>query len=60
MSQSPTIVKRVKPEIVSIEAIPDLKLIYPKAFPDERGFFSETYNMEDWANDLGFKEVIKQ
>ncbi|HBN49812.1 MULTISPECIES: dTDP-4-dehydrorhamnose 3,5-epimerase [Thalassospira] len=26
--------------------IPDIKLLYPKKFEDERGFFSETYNQK--------------
>lgn len=29
--------------------IPDVKLLYPKKFGDERGFFSETYNQEAFA-----------
>ncbi|GAA0631741.1 MULTISPECIES: dTDP-4-dehydrorhamnose 3,5-epimerase [Thalassospira] len=29
--------------------IPDVKLIFPKKFGDERGFFSETYNLEAFA-----------
>lgn len=29
--------------------IPDVKLLYPKKFGDERGFFSETYNQEAFS-----------
>ena len=35
-------------QIESLE-IPDIKMIFPKKFGDERGFFSETYNMEAFA-----------
>jgi dTDP-4-dehydrorhamnose 3,5-epimerase len=34
------------PEIRSL-AIPDVKLITPRIFRDERGYFSETYNRKD-------------
>lgn len=30
-------------------SIPDVKLLYPKKFGDERGFFSETYNQGTFA-----------
>uniref|UniRef100_A0A914ZMV2 dTDP-4-dehydrorhamnose 3,5-epimerase n=1 Tax=Parascaris univalens TaxID=6257 RepID=A0A914ZMV2_PARUN len=54
------VVKRAKVEIETIEDIPDLKLIRPKVFPDERGFFSESYNIDEWSKELGFNEVFKQ
>lgn len=54
------VVKRAKVEIETIEDIPDLKLIRPKVFPDERGFFSESYNIVEWSKQLGFSEVFKQ
>ena len=56
----PSIIKRVKPEIESIDSIPDLKLIRPKAFPDDRGFFVESYNVEEWKELLDFDETFKQ
>uniref|UniRef100_A0A914VFK9 dTDP-4-dehydrorhamnose 3,5-epimerase n=1 Tax=Plectus sambesii TaxID=2011161 RepID=A0A914VFK9_9BILA len=52
--------KRVKPEIESAPNIPDVKIIRPKLFPDERGFFSETYNDEEWSAMLGFDEKFHQ
>ena len=30
-------------------AIPEVKVITPKKFGDQRGFFSETYNRRDWV-----------
>ncbi len=54
------VVRRVRPEIETIPGIPDLKLIRPKIFPDERGFFSETYNVQEWATVLDYHEVFKQ
>lgn len=39
--------------------IPDLLLIEPKVFGDERGFFLETYNAERYKN-LGIKEDFVQ
>ena len=60
MDKYPTVVKRIKPEIESVEGIPDLKIIRPKAFPDDRGFFVESYNVEEWKTLLGFSEVFKQ
>lgn len=56
----PTVVKRPHATIEAVEAIPDLKIIRPKAFPDERGFFCESYNCDDWAKTLNFYEVFKQ
>lgn len=40
-----------KAELMRFEAleIPDVKLIFPKKFGDERGFFSETYNLASFA-----------
>lgn len=34
---------------IQAQAIPDIKLITPKKFGDERGYFSETYQREDLA-----------
>lgn len=31
-------------EVVQLEELPDVKIIRPKRFSDNRGFFSETYN----------------
>ncbi|VDD97390.1 unnamed protein product [Enterobius vermicularis] len=56
----PELAKRVKPEIISIPGFDDLKLIRPKAFPDSRGFFIESYNISDWESKLGFCEIFKQ
>lgn len=52
--------KRVKVEIERFEEIEGLALIRPKAFPDERGFFSESYNVDEWAKVLDFHETFKQ
>lgn len=52
--------KRVNVEIESISLIPDLKLIHPKVFPDERGFFCESYKSVEWKEKLNFNEVFKQ
>uniref|UniRef100_A0A915PDN3 dTDP-4-dehydrorhamnose 3,5-epimerase n=1 Tax=Meloidogyne floridensis TaxID=298350 RepID=A0A915PDN3_9BILA len=32
----------------------------PQVFPDERGFFSESYNARDWKEALGFDERFLQ
>ncbi|TKR72632.1 hypothetical protein L596_020050 [Steinernema carpocapsae] len=56
----PVVDRRVKPEIEEIPEIPDLKLIRPKVFPDDRGFFCESYNADEWKQLLGFVEVMKQ
>jgi len=40
-------------------AIPDVILIEPKAFPDERGFFMETYKYSEFAT-FGIKERFVQ
>lgn len=47
-------------EIQAIESIPDLKIIYPKIFPDERGFFCESYNIKEWSEMLNFNVSFKQ
>ncbi|MFH4978059.1 hypothetical protein AB6A40_004768 [Gnathostoma spinigerum] len=52
--------KRVRTEIEDVGGISGLKLIRPKVFPDERGFFSETYNVDEWHRDLNFDEIFKQ
>ena len=36
-------------------AIPDVKIIEPKVFGDERGFFYESYNARDFEKAAGFK-----
>ncbi|KAL6724784.1 hypothetical protein Aduo_019641 [Ancylostoma duodenale] len=56
----PQVTKRVKVEIETIDKIPDLKVIKPKVFPDDRGYFVETYNETEWATELGFKEIFQQ
>ena len=40
-------------------AIPDVKLLFPKKFSDERGFFSETYNQTTYA-DAGIVQSFVQ
>jgi len=40
-------------------AIPDVVLIEPRVFPDERGFFMETYKYSDFAA-FGIKEQFVQ
>ncbi|KAI6206096.1 hypothetical protein M3Y94_00867500 [Aphelenchoides besseyi] len=60
MHTAPRVVKRVQAEIETVKLIPDLKIIRPKIFPDERGFFCESYNCEEWAKELNFHEVFKQ
>lgn len=47
-------------KIETIKTIQDLKIIYPKVFPDDRGFFCESYNVEEWAEKLNFTETLKQ
>uniref|UniRef100_A0A183CE75 dTDP-4-dehydrorhamnose 3,5-epimerase n=1 Tax=Globodera pallida TaxID=36090 RepID=A0A183CE75_GLOPA len=54
------VVRRVSPKIEEVPAIEGLKLIHPKVFPDERGFFSESYNVEEWRTKLGFEEPFLQ
>ncbi|KAL3103197.1 hypothetical protein niasHS_002383 [Heterodera schachtii] len=54
------VVKRVSAEIEKVSAIEGLKLIRPKVFPDERGFFSESYNAEEWRTKLAFGEQFVQ
>uniref|UniRef100_A0A7E4VE93 Thymidine diphospho-4-keto-rhamnose 3,5-epimerase n=1 Tax=Panagrellus redivivus TaxID=6233 RepID=A0A7E4VE93_PANRE len=56
----PAVVKRFKAEIETIPEIPDLKLIRPKVFPDDRGYFVESYNVVEWKEQLGFDETLKQ
>ncbi len=57
---SPDVDKRVKAELEPISEIPGLVLIRPKVFPDERGFFSESYNVDEWREQLNFHEIFKQ
>uniref|UniRef100_A0A0N5APQ8 Thymidine diphospho-4-keto-rhamnose 3,5-epimerase n=1 Tax=Syphacia muris TaxID=451379 RepID=A0A0N5APQ8_9BILA len=52
--------QRTLPVIQEIPEIEGLKLILPKIFPDNRGYFSETYNVVEWSEKLGFNEVFKQ
>lgn len=54
------VICRKNAQIETIESIPDLKIIYPKVFPDNRGFFCESYNVEEWAKKFDFKESLKQ
>uniref|UniRef100_A0A1I7X974 Guanine nucleotide exchange factor VAV2 n=1 Tax=Heterorhabditis bacteriophora TaxID=37862 RepID=A0A1I7X974_HETBA len=56
----PEVERRFKVEIESVEGIPDLKIIKPKVFPDDRGFFSETYNAIEWEEALNYKQDFKQ
>ncbi|KJH42876.1 dTDP-4-dehydrorhamnose 3,5-epimerase [Dictyocaulus viviparus] len=52
--------QRMKVNIESVENLPDLKVISKKVFPDNRGYFVETYNETEWAEQLNFKEIFKQ
>ncbi|VDO95824.1 unnamed protein product [Heligmosomoides polygyrus] len=54
------VTKRVKAEIEVVEKIPELKIIKPKVFPDDRGYFVERFNVAEWAEELQFKEEFKQ
>ncbi|CAB3400093.1 unnamed protein product [Caenorhabditis bovis] len=56
----PTPNKRFQLEKEVVEAIPDLWVIHAKVFPDERGFFSESYNKVEWAEKIGFNENLVQ
>uniref|UniRef100_A0A915PEP2 dTDP-4-dehydrorhamnose 3,5-epimerase n=1 Tax=Meloidogyne floridensis TaxID=298350 RepID=A0A915PEP2_9BILA len=56
----PQVVKRISPEIETLSTIKGLKLIKQKVFPDERGFFSESYNAREWKEALGFDERFLQ
>ena len=40
--------------------IPDVKLIEPKVFEDERGFFFESFNHEKFENAIGRKVTFVQ
>ncbi|PIO70640.1 hypothetical protein TELCIR_07504 [Teladorsagia circumcincta] len=55
-----SVTKRVKAEIETVERIPDLKIIKPKVFPDDRGYFVERFNSTEWAEELNYKEDFKQ
>lgn len=46
-------------EIVSVESIPELKIIHPKVFKDQRGYFLEYYHKERYSV-LGIKENFVQ
>jgi len=52
--------KCVAPAVESFPEIPDCKVIRPKLFPDDRGFFSETYNCVEWKEKLNFTVEFKQ
>lgn len=39
--------------------IPDVKIVFPKKFGDNRGFFSETYNLREW-HDAGIEVTFVQ
>lgn len=41
-------------------AIPDVLLIEPKVFGDERGFFYESFNQRAWAEKTGLSTVFVQ
>ncbi|CAP25601.1 Protein CBG05010 [Caenorhabditis briggsae] len=56
----PTPGKRFQLEKEVVAAIPDLLVIKPKVFPDERGFFSESYNKTEWAEKIGYTEDLQQ
>uniref|UniRef100_A0A0N4Z6T7 Thymidine diphospho-4-keto-rhamnose 3,5-epimerase n=1 Tax=Parastrongyloides trichosuri TaxID=131310 RepID=A0A0N4Z6T7_PARTI len=51
----PPVNKRFNATIQEFDEIPDLKLIHPKVFPDDRGFFSETYNKVEFKEKLNFE-----
>lgn len=40
--------------------IPDLKIIEPRVFGDERGFFLESYQSERYAEEVGIKDTFVQ
>ncbi len=46
--------------IVKPTAIPDVKIIEPKVFGDDRGFFLESYNRDDYSNIAGIYDVFVQ
>lgn len=41
-------------------ALPDVKIIEPKVFGDERGFFYESFNARDFARETGVSEAFVQ
>ena len=41
-------------------AIPDVLIIEPKVFGDERGFFFESFNQEQWQEQTGLSTVFVQ
>lgn len=41
-------------------AIPDIKILEPKVFGDERGFFLESYNQKTISEKLGIHDVFVQ
>ncbi|CAD6189320.1 unnamed protein product [Caenorhabditis auriculariae] len=55
-----TVEKRFQLECVEVPEIQDLKVFKPKVFPDDRGFFSETYNYSEWSEKCGFNEKFLQ
>ncbi len=40
--------------------IPEVKIIKPRVYGDERGFFFESYNLRQWENSLGFRPDFVQ
>ncbi|CAI4229259.1 unnamed protein product [Auanema sp. JU1783] len=56
----PVVTKRVTLQVESCDYIPDVKIIKPKVFPDDRGFFSETYNKKEWNEEINFVESFEQ
>ncbi len=40
--------------------IPDIKIIEPRVFGDERGFFFESYNKKQWEEVMGFSPDFVQ
>jgi len=45
---------------VETTAIPDILLITPRAFGDERGFFYESYNQQDFVKKTGLDLTFGQ
>ncbi len=45
---------------IEVLAIPDVKVLTPDTFGDDRGFFSETYNQKRLAEEAGISEAFVQ
>ncbi|VDN34271.1 unnamed protein product [Gongylonema pulchrum] len=52
-------IARKKLEVEEVDRIPGLKIIRPKIFPDNRGYFVESYNEQELTAH-GFTEKFKQ